>query len=35
MILKLNKGRHEAVVGLPMFGTTVPVSVGIEIIEKV
>jgi transcriptional antiterminator NusG len=35
MIQRINKGRQEAVIEVPTFGTMVSVSVGIEIIEKV
>jgi len=35
MITKINIGRHEAIIRLSMFGKTVDVSVGIEIIEKI
>ena len=34
IILRINKGRQEAVIAVEMFGTVVSVSVGIEIIEK-
>ena len=35
LILRINKGRQEAVIVVEMFGTVVPVSVGLEIIEKI
>ena len=34
-ILRINKNRHEAVIGVSMFGTVVSVSVGLEVIEKI
>jgi transcription antitermination factor NusG len=34
-ILKINKNRHEAVIGVAMFGTIAPVSVGLDIVEKI
>ena len=33
-IIKINKGRREAIIALRMFGNIIPVSVGFEIIEK-
>jgi len=35
MIQRINKGRQEALIGAPIFGTMISVSVGLEIIEKV
>ena len=35
IIVKINKNRHEAIISVNMFGTTVPVSVGLEVIEKI
>ena len=35
IILRTNKGRQEAVISVAMFGTVVPVSVSLEVIEKV
>ena len=34
-ILSINKNRHEAVIGISMFGMNVSVSIGLEIIEKI
>jgi transcription antitermination factor NusG len=33
-ILRINKGRQEAVISMAMFNTAIPVSVGLEVIEK-
>ena len=34
IILRMNKGRQEATISVAMFGTLVPVSVRLEVIEK-
>ena len=34
-IVRVNKSRNEAVISVPMFNSVVPVSVGIEVIEKI
>ena len=34
-IVQVNKGKHEAIISIQMFGNMVPVSVGLEIIDKV
>lgn len=33
-ILRINKNRHEAIIEVAMFGTKVPVSIGLDVIEK-
>ena len=35
IIQRINKGRQEAVISVNMFGTAVPISVGLELIEKI
>ena len=35
MILKINKNRNEAVIAVQMFNNVIPVSVGVDVIEKV
>ncbi len=34
-IVKINKNRNEAIIQVAMFGTLVPVSIGLEVIEKI
>lgn len=34
-ILKVNRNRNEAVIEIEMFGSTVPVSVGLEVVERI
>ena len=34
-IVRINKNRNEAVIEVAMFGTVVPVSVGLDVVEKI
>ena len=35
IIQRINKGKQEVVISVAMFGTAVPVSVGLGVIEKI